>query len=200
MSGNKLTTVAVQLRTPFLCVDLDGTLVHTDTLVESVLIYLRQRPWRIFRVLAWLFLGKARFKQQLGREVQLAPDTLPYSRALLDYISQESTAGRKLLLVTAADASIAHAVAAHLGLFDQVVCSEGGENISGEAKLAAIRRVLGDGEFCYAGNSRTDLPVWKGAEAAIIVEHALPYDAPWSVPALPSKECSLGRASPFGAS
>src|SRR5450755_3520664 len=139
-----------------LCVDLDGTLVQTDTLIESLLAYLRVRPWRVFRVIGWLFLGKARFKQELGRAVSLEPDTLPYARHLLDYIEAESKKGRKLLLVTAADSSIAIPVAEHLGCFAHVICSEGRENISGEAKLGAIRRVLGDEEFSYAGKP----PAW----------------------------------------
>ncbi len=152
-----------------LCVDLDGTLVQTDTLIESVLAYVRVQPWLLFRLFAWLFLGKARFKQELGRAVRLQPDALPYSNAILDYIRSESKRGRRLLLVTAADSSIAIPVANHLNVFEQVICSDGHENVAGVAKLAAIRRVLGDHEFSYVGNSRSDLPVWKGAQSAVIV-------------------------------
>ncbi len=155
--------------TPYLCVDLDGTLVQTDTLVESILAYLRIRPWRIVQLIGWLFLGKARFKQELGRAVSLQADSLPYSRQLLEYIGNEAKKGRKILLVTAADSSIAMPVAKHLGFFDQVICSEGGHNISGKNKLDAIRKALPDQEFSYAGNSRQDLAVWKGAASAVIV-------------------------------
>jgi len=154
---------------PCLCVDLDGTLVRTDTLIESLLAYLRAQPLRLFRVIGWLFLGKARFKQELGRVCQLEPSTLPYDSRFLDYITTESQRGRKLLLVTAADSSIALPVSEHLGLFAQVICSNGSENVSGKAKLAAIRRALGDEPFSYAGNSRRDLAVWKGAASAVVV-------------------------------
>jgi 4-hydroxybenzoate polyprenyltransferase/phosphoserine phosphatase len=152
----------------FLCVDLDGTLVRTDTLIESLLAYVRVQPLRLFRVVLWLFLGKARFKEQLGRVISLQPDSLPYARDVLDYIESESRAGRKLVLVTAADSSIAFPVAEHLGLFTQVICSEGRENVSGKAKLAAIQRALGD-DFGYVGNSRSDLAVWSGAKSAVVV-------------------------------
>jgi len=152
-----------------LCVDLDGTLVRTDTLIESLLAYLRVQPWCLFRVVTWLFLGKARFKQELGRAVSLQPETLPYDRQVLDFIDSEARKGRKLLLVTAADSSIAIPVAEHLRLFSNVICSEGGENISGKAKLAAIRRVLGNQDFSYIGNSRSDLAVWEGSKGAVIV-------------------------------
>src|SRR5579859_3598890 len=154
---------------PCLCVDLDGTLVQTDTLIESLLALLRARPLAIFRVLTWLFLGKARFKQKVGQMVRLQPDSLPYAGAVLDYIHAESKKGRKLLLVTAADSSIAIPVAEHIGIFAQVICTKGEENVSGKAKLAAIRRALGSEEFSYAGNSRSDLSVWKGARSAVVV-------------------------------
>ena len=74
-----------------------------------------------------------------------------------------------MVLATGADAAVANLVAQHLGIFSQVISSNGRENVTGETKLAAIRRVLGDQEFSYAGNSRTDLPVWKGAKSALIV-------------------------------
>lgn len=152
-----------------LCVDLDGTLVRTDTLIESVLAYVRMQPLRLFRVLRWLFLGKAGFKRELGRAVKLQPDALPYDRDVLEYIQSEARAGRKLILVTAADSSIAIPVAEHLDIFSQVICSEGEVNVSGKAKLAAIRKELGNKDFGYVGNSRTDLPVWCGANSAVIV-------------------------------
>ena len=154
---------------PCLCVDLDGTLVQTDTLIESVLAYVRLRPWRLLRVIGWLFLGKARFKQELGRAITLQADTLPYARPFLEYIEAESKKGREILLVTAADSSIALPVAAHLGFFTHVICTEGRQNISGKTKLEAIRKKLGNQEFSYAGNSRQDLAVWKGAKSAVIV-------------------------------
>jgi 4-hydroxybenzoate polyprenyltransferase len=154
---------------PSLCVDLDGTLVQTDTLIESLVVLLRTKPQRVFRLFLWVFLGKARFKQELAREAVLQPESLPYAVPVLDYIRSEVEKGRRVLLVTGADASVAHLVAQHLGLFSQVICSNGRENVTGKAKLAAIRRVLGSEEFSYAGNSRADLPVWKSAKSAVIV-------------------------------
>lgn len=153
---------------PCLCVDLDGTLLQTDTLLESLFVLIRARPLHFFRILLWLAMGKARFKQELGRVAQLHPAALPYSRGVLDYIESEWRRGRKLFLVTGADASIAVPIAEHLGFFSQVICSNGRENVTGNAKLAAIRRALGHDDFSYAGNSRDDLPVWKGAKTAVI--------------------------------
>lgn len=152
-----------------LCVDLDGTLVRTDTLLESLFALLRVKPWGLFQIIFWVFFGKARCKQKIGQASALQPDSLPYTGPVLDYLQSESRKGRKLLLVTGADASIAIPVARHLGLFSDVICSDGRENVTGKVKLAAIHRVLGSEGFSYAGNSRRDLAVWKGAKSAVIV-------------------------------
>jgi 4-hydroxybenzoate polyprenyltransferase len=151
-----------------LCVDLDQTLVRTDTMLESLLIVIRANPLNFFRILLCLGMGKARFKQELGRAARLHPEALPYARPMIDYIESEWKRGRKLFLVTGADASIAIPVAEHLGFFAQVICSNGLENMTGAAKVTAIRRALGHQDFGYAGNSRDDLPVWKAAKSAVI--------------------------------
>jgi 4-hydroxybenzoate polyprenyltransferase len=159
-----------QSETPlYLCVDMDGTLVQTDTLLESLLAFVRARPLAILLLPFWMCLGKARFKQKLGQATNLQPETLPYARPVLDYIESEMKRGRRLVLATGADASIANSVARHLGLFSTVISSDGSKNVTGKVKLAAIQRLVGDESFSYAGNSRSDLPVWKGAKGAIIV-------------------------------
>ena len=152
-----------------LCVDLDGTLVRSDTLMESFLAVVRANPTRIPQILMSLYRGKAKFKQQLERAAHLNPDALPYSRPVLDYIQSEAKNGRRLFLVTGADASVAVPVAEHLGLFTGVICSDGLENVTGATKLDSIRRLLGHQDFSYVGNSRDDLPVWKAAKSAVVV-------------------------------
>src|SRR5271154_1902875 len=94
-----------------LCVELGGTVVQPDTLVESLLAFIRARPLSILRVALWMCMGKARLKQKLGQAVSLEPDALPYSKPLLDYMQSEAKRGRRLVLVTGADASIANSVA-----------------------------------------------------------------------------------------
>ena len=47
-----------------LCVDLDGTLIRTDLLWESLLALLKQRPLSIFQLPFWLLKGRAYFKHQ----------------------------------------------------------------------------------------------------------------------------------------
>ena len=149
-------------------VDLDGTLAATDTLVESLLNLVRQSPLNLFRACFWLVLGRARFKAAVAARVRLAVEHLPYRPALLAYLREEKARGRRVLLATAAHASIANAVVDHLGFFDGVLATDGAENLKGEAKLAAIRRCVG-ADFVYAGDCAADLPIWRSARAAILV-------------------------------
>jgi hypothetical protein len=73
------------------------------------------------------------------------------------------------VLVTAADRSIAEAVAAHLGLFDAIIASEHGRNLSGGAKVGALVARFGEEGFAYAGNDKTDLAIWRKAASAVVV-------------------------------
>jgi len=153
---------------PALVVDLDGSLVRTDTLLECALA-LAKKPLVLLRALAALRHGKARLKQELAAAAELDPARLPYNEALLAYLRERQGEGRLLVLATGADRRMAEAVAAHLDLFDIVLASDGDTNLTREAKAAAIRDRLGDRPFAYVGNSRADLAVWQEAAAGICV-------------------------------
>ena len=151
-----------------LCVDLDDTLIKTDLLAESLLLLLKAAPWTLLWWPAWLWRGGAHFKRRVAERVQIAPETLPYDAEFLDFLCSQKQAGRTLVLATASDRTLASGVARHLGLFADVVASDGVINISGAAKLAALQEKFRDG-FDYAGDSRKDLAVWRGARRAIVV-------------------------------
>src|SRR5262245_22728409 len=90
-----------------LCVDLDGTLVATDTLFELLLVLLRREPWRLFVLPLWAVQGRARFKQELSQRAELTASQLPYRAELLEYLRLEKAAGRMLILTTAASEQLA---------------------------------------------------------------------------------------------
>ncbi len=138
-----------------LCVDLDGTLVKSDTLLDSVLAIARQRPAALVQVPGWIAQGKAAFKRHVTAAVELDVEHLPYNRPLLEYLRREHGLGRAIYLATAADRTLAERVAAHLGLFAGVLASDGATNLAGSNKLAAFRAQFG-GNFCYIGNARPD--------------------------------------------
>ena len=150
-------------------VDLDGTLIHTDLLHESVLSVLRGRPLDILRIPFWLLKGKAVLKQHLATRADFDPRVLPYNEALLDWLKKQKSAGRKLILCTASDQLIARSIADHLGIFDEVIASDGSINLAGPHKAAILEQRFGRAGFDYVGNSNIDLIVWKRARRAIVV-------------------------------
>ena len=152
-----------------LAVDLDGTLILTDTLHESALRALRSHPLQALRIPFWLARGKAQLKQQLAALTDFDAASLPYNLPLIDWLRTQRAQGRRLVLCTASDQSMAEAVAAHLGLFDEVMASDGVHNLSARNKAAALESRYGKQGFDYAGNSDDDVHVWRSARHAIVV-------------------------------
>lgn len=152
-----------------LCVDLDGTLVSTDTLQEAVVLLLRRQPWTILFLPFWLLRGRAGFKRAISERVSLKAAALPYRRDLVDFLQAGADAGRRVVLATAADRDIADAVAKHLGLFDEVLASDGQHNLKGKNKLEQLRSRYESTGFDYVGDSAADLPLWEAAEQGYVV-------------------------------
>jgi 4-hydroxybenzoate polyprenyltransferase/phosphoserine phosphatase len=153
---------------PPIVVDLDGTLTTSDTLIESFVETIRRNPWDIFRMPAWIAKGRAVFKARLASHAGSIAETLPYQQPLCDFLRDQRAKGRRIVLATAANQGIARSVAAYLDFFDEVLASDETTNLKGPSKLKAIRTVVGD-RFVYAGDSRSDLPIWEAAESALIV-------------------------------
>ena len=152
-----------------LCVDLDGTLIKTDMTWEHLAPYLRRNPLAIVAVLWWWVRGRAFLKQQLARRAHVDPATLPYHWEFIEWLRAQKAAGRKLVLATASDMQMALPVAAHVGLFDEVLGSDGRTNLRSGNKLKLLTQKFGERGFDYAGNSTADYAVWRGARQAIVV-------------------------------
>ncbi len=152
-----------------LCIDLDGTLIQTDSLWESCLRLISQQPFMLFLLLLWLFLGKAGFKQKVSQHVKLAPGSLPFNTNLLKYLTQQRLHNRHIVLVTAANKNIAEAIASHLNIFDEILASDETHNLAGKNKAKVLIDRFGEKGFVYAGNADVDLNVWQHAAAAIVV-------------------------------
>ena len=158
---------------PLLVVDLDGTVLHSDMLYESFWDGLG-RDWRTLpragRALATG--GRAGLKRVLAEAAHVDAATLPYNAHALDKVRSWRAQGGRTTLVTATDQRLAEAVAAHLGLFDEVHGSDGTTNLKGAEKAAFLDATYGAGRYGYMGDSKADLAVWAGAAPRITVDAA----------------------------
>ncbi len=163
--------VEVQAERP-LCVDLDGTLVKSDTFVDSLMVLARRHPLALLRTPLWAFKGKAYLKSQVASMVTLDAAYLPYNRPLLNYLREEHAAGRKLYLATGADRVLALNIAAHLGIFAGVIASDGRVNLTGRNKLQHLEQRFAADGFDYIGNALPDLPLLQEAQQAMVANPA----------------------------
>jgi 4-hydroxybenzoate polyprenyltransferase/phosphoserine phosphatase len=152
-----------------LVIDLDGTLLRTDLLQESALSLIGDAPWLVWRLPFWLAEGRAQLKRRIADRVDLDIATLPYDAELVAWIRAERATGRRIVLCSASDAKFVQKVAEHLGLFDEVMASDGVTNLSADQKADALVRRFGQRGFDYAGNSHADVPVWRQARQAVPV-------------------------------
>ncbi len=160
--------LAAELALP-LVVDLDGTLVVTDTLHESLLLAAGRHPFRLAALLPHALGNRAAFKRRLLALARPNPELLRYDERVLELLRQEAGRGRRLILATGADEGIARAVAAHLDRFCEVFASDGTTNLTGLKKAGRLDAELGRGRWLYAGNSRQDLHVWSASAGAVVV-------------------------------
>ena len=156
---------------PPLVVDLDGTLVKTDLLIETVLALLIRQPLWALMLPVWLLHGKARLKHEVARRVTLEIAELPWRSDFIESLRQQRGKGRLLVLATGSDLLLAQQVAQHLKLFDLVLASDGTNNLCGQAKRDLLVDQFGERGFDYAadggGRTRNDTIVWAAARNAI---------------------------------
>ena len=172
-----------------LVVDLDGTLIHTDLLVESASQFVIQHPFEFWKPLLWLARGKTVLKTELAQRAQIDIAALPYNTTVLDWLRAEKQNGRYLVLATASHRQLADQVAGHLSLFDEVLATEGDVNLKSSAKGQALVDRFGEGSFEYVGNDWPDLQVWQKAGVAHVV------NAPAALLQRVREACEVGQVS-----
>jgi 4-hydroxybenzoate polyprenyltransferase/phosphoserine phosphatase len=151
-----------------LIVDVDGTLLKTDLLLETFLALLSRKPWRAILALRELRDGKAAFKACLAGEAEIDIALMPVRDEVITFLRGEKARGRKIYLASAADGQLVAALSEHLGLFDGVLGSDGKVNLAGAAKAKALCARFGEAKFDYVGDSRADLKVWSTCNVAIV--------------------------------
>jgi 4-hydroxybenzoate polyprenyltransferase len=143
-------------------VDLDGTLINTDMLVENFFLFLKTYPFRILQVLFWLFKGKANLKRKLADSILPSAAYLPYNDELISWLRVQKEAGAEIILATASDQRIAQTIADHVGIFDTVIGTND-VNLASHRKQSELVGRFGEKGFEYVGNSNADIAVWKSA-------------------------------------
>ncbi len=153
-----------------LVVDVDGSLVGGDLLVEGIARLLSARPLALFalpfRLAASVARGRAGLKRRIAQAVPLPPDTLALNPAVLEEIAAAQAAGREVWLASASDERAVAPLAEAVGAAG-CLASDGRTSLAGEAKAAALVARFGERGFDYIGNERRDLAVWERARRAI---------------------------------
>jgi len=147
---------------------LDGTLVKSDTLVDSLFTLFRRNPIQALRCCLFLSRGKAAFKAEVAQQSILNPALLPYNRPLLEYLRGEHKVGRDIFLVTATNEEQAKSIADHLGIFAGVIASNAEVNLRDHAKREALEGQFPHRGFDYVGSARGDLPALGLAQKAML--------------------------------
>ncbi|MFT3967456.1 MAG: UbiA family prenyltransferase [Sphingobium sp.] len=152
-----------------LVVDLDGTLIKSDLLVESAISAFSDDPAGIAGKILKSRMDKAAIKALMAEASDFDPTFLPYDENVLALVREARAEGRMTYLASAADARLVAQVAEHHGLFDGWFASDGVTNLSGEAKARRLVGTFGEGGFDYVGNAMVDVAVWKAAHTGYAV-------------------------------
>jgi 4-hydroxybenzoate polyprenyltransferase/phosphoserine phosphatase len=152
-----------------LCVDLDGTLIAGDTLIEATIIAIKKKPLILLALPFWILKGKLYFKEKIHKIAEPDYSTLVFRDNVLEFIEQEKQNGRTIVLATASSKKIADKVADELGIFDLVLGSENGVNLRSTYKRDKLIELFGEKGFDYIGDCSADIDVFKSARKAYLV-------------------------------
>lgn len=152
------------------CADVDGTVLATDLLYESLLVAVKRQPWIVLLVPLWLIRGRSFLKARLAeRAVGLGYDQLPVHDEVVEYLQTKARAGCRIVLASASHHALVAGVARRLGCIDSIVASEEHFNCKGSAKATAIEGHVGGEPWSYLGDSSADFAVWKRASHQVCV-------------------------------
>ena len=149
-----------------LVVDVDGSLVVGDLLIEGIARMLADSPLNLPLLPFQLSRGRAACKRWVAKTADLPPSTLVLNPTVLKEIADAKSAGREVWLASASDEIAVAPLAEHIGV-SGFLASDGQVNLAGAAKAAALVERFGELGFDYIGNERRDLAVWKRARRSI---------------------------------
>jgi 4-hydroxybenzoate polyprenyltransferase len=155
---------------PVVCADVDGTVLSTDLLYESLFVAIKRNPLVVILAPLWLLKGRAFLKAKIAALAQgMAFDLLPIRQEVAAYLKEQSLRGRTIVLASASHNTLVTGVAQQLGFVDSIVASDQTTNCKGAAKARAIVAHVGNKPWEYVGDSKADLAVWRHAARAVCV-------------------------------
>ena len=155
-----------------LVVDVDGTLVAGDLLIEGLLRLFRKSPlkalWLSFRLFG-VGRGRAALKRRLAVAMPVEPETLVLHAEVEEKVASALRSGRPVWLASGSDELLVRPLAKFIGA-DGYLASDGKTNLVGLEKARALVERFGLSGFDYIGNERRDLVVWEQARRAVGVD------------------------------
>lgn len=152
-----------------LCVDLDGTFLLTDSLLESILGAIKLKPIVLLLIPFWLLKGRANLKSQITKFFIPNVETLPINDEVLKFITEQKLKNRKIILTTATNIKVAENIVNNYAVFDEFFASSNENNLRASNKANFLIEKFGEKQFDYIGNSFDDLKVWQFSNNAILV-------------------------------
>ncbi len=151
-----------------LVLDVDGTFLKTDMLLETFWGGMGRAPLATLRAAVTKFNDRAALKAALARIAPLRLDLLPVNPDIVAMARGAQAEGREVILASASDIALVIPLAAQFGM-KGTLASDGVTNLKGRDKAAVLVAAYGEGGFIYAGNDRSDMAIWEHSSHAIIV-------------------------------
>ena len=152
-----------------LVVDVDGTLLKTDLLHETVMQFFATRPFEALSLVGWLARGRATLKRRLAEKADPHVETLPLRGETVELIRKAQAEGRPVYLASAGDQVQVNELAERLGGIAGIFASHGSDNLAGEEKAKALVAAFGSEGFDYIGDRSVDFAVWAQARRSLAV-------------------------------
>jgi len=152
-----------------LVLDVDGTFLRTDMLLENFWAGMGQQPVATLKATFANLSRPAVLKEKLAAIADIRTDLLPVNEDVAQLARDAVADGRDVILASASDQSLVSRLAKDHGLSDRVFASNGQTNLKGARKAGALVDSFGEGGFDYAGNEPVDRAIWDHADVAIVV-------------------------------
>lgn len=151
--------------------DLDGTLIKTDMLLESVFILLKNNPIYLLIIPFWLVKGRQILKSEIEKRISLNPENLPYNYDVIKFLKDNKEKFNQTVLVSASNENIVKKISDYLKLFSESYGSNDKINLKSKNKSKFLDEKYGQNNWSYIGDSKADIEVWNKSNESYIVNN-----------------------------